>query len=72
MIEDEERRKDPYLVLGFGMIAYKDLMFTLILLFSVLTIVVSPALAFFSSHEGIATPKAYMTYSLGNMGYSSS
>lgn len=74
VIEEEERRKDPYLVLGFGMIAYRDMLFTLILLFSVLTVIMAPGMAFFNKYEGIApaTAKAYMTYSLGNMGYSSS
>lgn len=54
------------------MIAYRDLMFTLILLFSFLTIVLSPAFVYFKKYDAIQLKKPYVQYSLGNMGYSSS
>ena len=71
MVDEEERRKDPYLILGFGMIAYKDLLFTLIMLFSFLTIIISPAFFYFDKYNGINKNirKPYVQYSLGNMVY---
>jgi hypothetical protein len=55
------------------MIAYRDLMWTLIIVFSVLTIIMMPAFFFFNQHGAIkgASKKPLMEYSLGNMGYSS-
>jgi hypothetical protein len=52
---EQEKKEDPYLQLGFGMIAYRDMLFTLILLFSLLSIIMAPAYFFFSggSQPGI-------------------
>lgn len=57
---------------GFGMIAYKDLMLTLSGLFAILTILMIPALSFYSSGTGIGTYKSFSQYSIGNFGYSTS
>jgi hypothetical protein len=53
------------------MIAYRDLLSTMIILFIVLSIIISPAFFFFKSYNGIdkSLAKPYVTYSLGNMGY---
>lgn len=57
---------------GFGMIAYKDLMLTLSGLFAILTILMIPALSFYSSGTGIGTYKSFSQFSIGNFGYSTS
>ena len=68
---DEEQKEDPFNFLGFGMVAYRDLMFILIILFSVLSLIMAPAMYIYKSHDGIQYPKGYSTFSLGNLGYSS-
>ena len=56
------------------MIAYRDLLFTMIVVFSLLTVILSPAFFFFAKNDGIRPEiqKPYVKYSLGNMGYSTS
>jgi glucan phosphoethanolaminetransferase (alkaline phosphatase superfamily) len=55
------------------MIAYRDLLSTMIIIFSILTIVMMPAFFFFQKYDGIrpSVQKSFVKYSLGNMGYSS-
>jgi len=57
---------------GFGMVAYKDLMFTMVWLFGLLTIFMIPAMYYYSQGTGIQTYKSWSQYSLGNFGYSTS
>jgi len=72
---EDGQEPDPLNFLGFGMIAYKDLMFTMFWLFAVLSIIMIPAMSFYSSQgaidesikRGWAAP-----LSLGAFGYSSS
>ena len=45
---DEGADEDPYLLLGFGMIAYRDLMKTLILIFTLFTLLMIPAFIFYT------------------------
>ena len=71
-VDEDALKKDPYLLLGSGMIAYRDLLFTLTIVFSLLSIIMIPAMLFFNGYKGILIPKPYMAYSIGNMGYSSS
>lgn len=66
----EEQKEDPYNFLGFGMVAYRDLMFTLILLFAFLSCLMYPALKFYKAGTGIPHPKNYDAFTLGNLGYS--
>jgi len=66
----EEQKEDPYNFLGFGMVAYRDLKFTLICLFAFLSLLMYPALKFYRAGTGIAKPKNYDTFTLGNLGYS--
>ena len=54
------------------MVAYRDLMFILVLLFTVITLLMIPAFIFYKSGTGISIPKGYTKFSLGNLGYSSS
>jgi hypothetical protein len=68
---DKDQQDDPFNFLGFGMVAYRDLMFILIILFSVISIIMIPAMSIYKSHNGIAIPVGYAKMSLGNLGYSS-
>jgi len=42
--EDADEDTDPFNFLGFGMVAYRDLMLVLILLFTVISILMIPAM----------------------------
>lgn len=72
---EEGEEPDPLNYLGFGMIAYRDLMFTMFCLFTILSIIMVPAMSFYKSQgaidesikRGWAAP-----LSLGAFGYSSS
>jgi len=68
---DGDKKDDPFNFLGFGMVAYRDLMFILILLFAVISAIMYPAISIYKSHSGISYPKGYAKLSLGNLGYSS-
>jgi hypothetical protein len=69
-VSDIPEGSDPFNLLGFGMVAYKDLMMTSIILFSVLSVLMAPAIFYYKSFNGIQEPKSLVQYSLGNMGYS--
>ena len=67
----EEQKEDPFNFLGFGMVAYRDLMFSLILLFALLSLLMLPAMYFYKNGGAIQNIKKLEKYSLGNLGYSS-
>ena len=67
----EEQKEDPYNFLGFGMVAYRDLMFTMILLFSFMSVLMLPAMMYYKKGGAITNAKGFGAFSLGNMGYSS-
>lgn len=71
-VEEEEAKKDPYLLLGYGMIAYRDLMLAMIYLFTFFTILTIPATIFFSAHAGYGSNPntSWASLSLGSYGYS--
>lgn len=50
----KELREDPFNFLGFGLVAYRDLMFTLIMLFSVLSIIMLPVIFIYKGHNAIS------------------
>jgi hypothetical protein len=72
---EEGEEADPLNYLGFGMIAYRDLMFTMFCLFTIMSIIMIPAMSFYNAQgaidesikRGWAAP-----LSLGAFGYSSS
>ncbi len=69
----DEKEPDPLNYLGFGMIAYRDLMFTMFWLFAVLSVIMLPAMNFYSDQGAIEAPKGFASkYSIGNFGYSTS
>lgn len=61
---------DPLNQYGFGMMAYKDLMFTLASLFAVLSVIMLPAMIYYNSQQGMPVTASFSQYSLGNFGYS--
>lgn len=71
-VDKEQLDQDPFLLLGFGMIAYRDLLLTFVILFSFLSLLMGPAMYYYSKHEGIINPAKYSVWSIGNMGYSTS
>ncbi len=69
----DDLKEDTFNYLGFGMVAFRDLMWTLIWLFAVLSLIMTPAIYIYRSYDVINTPIAgYSQYSLGNLGYTSS
>jgi hypothetical protein len=73
-ITEEEKNQDPFLLLGFGMIAYRDLLQTFIVLFFVLSLLMTPALYFYryGGASGYGDAPSWKTgFTLGNFGYSS-
>jgi hypothetical protein len=46
-------KSDPFNFLGYGMVAYRDLMFTFTLLFVALTIVMIPVMSIYKGHNAI-------------------
>lgn len=64
--------EDPYLTLGFGMVAYFSMLKALILMFSIFTLLVLPVISIYGSYDGLESGNNYSKtkYSLGNMGFS--
>ena len=52
------------------MMAYKELMLTLSVLFAVLSVIMLPAMIYYNSQQGIPETASFSQYSLGNFGYS--
>lgn len=74
-ISEEESKQDPFLLLGFGMIAYRDLLQTFIVLFTILSLLMTPALYYYryGGYNGYGDEDIgwKVGFTLGNMGYSS-
>jgi hypothetical protein len=47
--KDKDKEPDALNYYGFGMMAYKDLMLTLSLLFAVLSVIMLPAMIYYNS-----------------------
>lgn len=71
-LTEEQKKEDPFNFLGFGLVAYRDLMFIMFMLFAVLSLLMTPAMVFYSKYNAYTTPVGYSKLSLGNLGYSSS
>jgi hypothetical protein len=69
----EKATDDPLKLYGFGLLAYRNIIYTLFLLFAVLSIIMMPALSIYSKGNGFH-PEILKTkfagYSIGNLGYS--
>ena len=64
--------EDPYLRLGFGMVAYFSMLKALILMFSLFTLLVLPVIFIYGGYDGLKSGSNYSKskYSLGNLGFS--
>ena len=65
--------KDPIFGLGFGIVAYRDLLYTMIWAFLGFSLLAAPSMYLFSNGSGyqnLISP-GWATESLGNLGYSS-
>lgn len=73
-VADEEAEKDPFVKLGTGMVAYRDLLYVMIWTFFLFSVMSIPALYAYRSYLAFdQIPIALAGYeklSLGNMGYS--
>ena len=64
--------KDPYLNLGFGMVAYFRMLVYLMSIFAFFTLLQIPSIYFYQSYKGLEGLSNYSKakYSIGNMGFS--
>ncbi len=70
-----EEESDALNFLGFGLIAYRDLMFTMFKLFALLSFIMLPAMYYYSaqlSGDNLVEASFKTKWSLGSFGYSSS
>ena len=71
---DEVTKANPIAKLGFGIVAYVDLLWVLIWTFTLYTIMLLPTLGFFgqgSAYDNVKVKSDYLDTYLGNLGYSS-
>jgi hypothetical protein len=52
-VSDVPEGTDPFNLLGFGIVAYKDLMKVSIILFTILSVLMTPAMFYYKSFSGI-------------------
>ena len=68
-------KAEPLARLGFGIVAYTDILWTLIMVFGLFSVLLYPTMAAFEAGTGYSNVNpnviAYETGMLGNMGYSS-
>ena len=69
----DDDQPDPYLSLGFGLIAYRSTLWTLALLFIVLSVIAYPLIKTYEDGGAIdtdVTRTKFGIFSLANLGYS--
>ena len=70
----EDKQTEPIATLGFGIVAYLDMLWCLIWTFTLYTIFLLPTMMFFSSgtaYAGVKNPSTYLNTYIGNLGYAS-
>lgn len=55
-ISQEEQEKDPFLEIGFGLIAYRNMLWTFVVIFTLLSGIVTPQLLDFAKGGAIQEP----------------
>lgn len=74
-LPDEEVKKDPLASLGFGIVAYRDILYNFIWVYALFTVLALPAFYMYNSGSAYANKiealKGYEDLSIGNLGYSS-
>jgi hypothetical protein len=70
--EKKQENEDPYLIIGFGMVAYFKMLKSLILMFIIFTLLSIPAICIYTHHNGQKDLVNYSKsrYTLGNLGFS--
>ncbi len=71
---DKAQDADPLAKLGFGIVAYMGLLWTLIWTFIIYSLILIPTISYFSSggaYDRVVNKSSYLDGYLGNMGYSS-
>ena len=68
----EDVNKDPYVKLGYGLIAYRNLLETLIVGFTLLSCIIAPVAMIYRRGGAFDNNDitSYAKWSLGNLGYS--
>jgi len=69
--DPKEMKRDPITQLGYGVVAYFDILHGLFYLFLILSLLQLPALYIYASGSGYYNAKGFETWSIGNLGYSS-
>ena len=69
-VPEGEDKTDRLNELGFGIVAYKDLMFNMFALFAVMSMIIVPAMYYYGEQDAMTITSNYLGYSLGNFGYS--
>ncbi len=71
---NSELAEDPLMQYGYGIVAYRNTLFTMILAFLVFTVLAIPSMVFYSRGTAYGLNYANTTgnevYSIGNLGYS--
>lgn len=66
---------DPLMQYGYGIVAYRNTLFTLVLAFALFTLLATPSMIFYSRGTAydisFTNQTGYEVYSIGNLGYSS-
>lgn len=73
-IGEEAQNADPIAILGFGIVAYLDMLWCLFWTFTLYSLLLLPTLSFFSSgtaYENSKGGSSYLNTYLGNVGYAS-
>ena len=65
---DELIEQDPYLLLGYGMNSYFEIMLSLMCMMIFVAMFAIPLLVHFSKFSALTTQPGFHVYSIGNMG----
>lgn len=65
---EEAKRKDQYFILGYGIVAYLDLIFTFFWMFVLFSLCIIPVMDFYEAHKAYKHVQGYENLSLGNVG----
>jgi hypothetical protein len=72
-LSDQQIEEEPFLILGYGVNSYFDLLSYMSIMFVIVTIFALPIMKIYSSHDGFSEHDNYplSKFSLGNLGGSS-
>jgi hypothetical protein len=74
-LDNDETEKDPLMKLGYGIVAYRNILWAMIIAFCVFSLMATPAILIYRNGSGYAFGyqelRGRENFSLGNLGYSS-